>query len=307
LLWLALILLAPPCQAIPPAFPIQQLVFQADEMITTPYQRPGDGTRRRLKTGWKGISHDLKTYPDDRLPSIRRKRAVDHVYFPVKNGKILRINNVSEFCAWALNYRILDVDFLDLGFHSGKNDCPRDYAYYQRNQHPENDESQYFHGRAPQTVNPFAGRPQDAMYGDQFMLSSTMRQRRADENARIFWKPIGIGDTVEGQGMVQFRLTLTSEDILPLKILSVWLVAEAVDRDNQDKPERIDVIGPRPPLDVPLIFSPGERATMLFEESYPMRDVTSSNLRIHFVVDFEDPWGKTIRKVHRTHYWKSNW
>jgi hypothetical protein len=297
-----------PCRATPPAFPIKQLVFQTDEYITTPYQRPGDGTRRRLPAGWKGLSQTRQTFPEDRIPAIRRKRTLDHVYFPVKNGRILRINNRSEFCAWALDYRILDVDFMDLGFHAGKDDCPRDYDFYQRTQHPANDESLYVRGRAGEAApDPFAGRPQDAMYGDAFLLSTRMEQRRADDKARLYWNPIGVGDTVTGLGLVKMYLTLTPEDILPLKLLDVWLVAEQTDRDHQEPPVEVDTLDTTPPLDFPVILSPGESATYLFQESIPMRDIQARNMRLHFMVEFEDPWGRTVRKVHRTHYWKAAW
>lgn len=297
-----------PSRAVPPVFPVKQLVFRTDEYVTTPYKRPGDGTRRRLPAGWKGLSLTPETFPDDRIPAVRRKRSLDHVYYPAENGRILRINNRSEFCAWALDQRILDVHFLDLGFHAGKDDCARDLAYYERTQHPANDEHLYVRGRTGATApDPFAGRPADAMYGDAVLFESRLRQRRADSEARLFWYPLGIGDTAQGQGMVEAYLTITSEDILPLKFLGIWLVAEHTDRANQEAPVRVDTVGPTPVIDLPEVLSPGETRTYLFQETIPMRDVQGRNMRLHFVMDLEDPWGRTIRKVHRTHYWKAEW
>lgn len=305
---LGLLGLALKLEAIPPVFPVKQLVFQTDEYITTPYQRPGDGTRRRLRAGWKGLSQTRDTFPDDRIPAIRRKRALDHVYFPAENGRILRLNNVSEFCAWALDYRILDVDFMDLGFHAGKDDCPRDYEYYQRTQHPENDESLYRRGLSGEAApDPFAGRPANALYGDQFLLSLTMEQRRTDDKARLYWKPLGIGDTVTGLGLVKFHLTLTPEDILPLKLVGVYLLVEQTDRDNREPPVQVAQLGPLPLPHYPRFLSPGEGATFHFEESLPMRDIQDRVLRLQFMVDYEDPWGRTVRKIHRAHYWKAAW
>lgn len=306
-----MMLLAPGLRAamIPPIFPTKQLVFRTDEVIVTRNRRPGDGVRRRLKPGWKALSAERSTFVDDEVPAIRRQRSLDFLYYPVRSSRVLRMNNQSEFCAWALEQRILEVEFLDLGLVAGKDDCGRDADYYYRTQHPENDETLYVDGGpGVGLVNPFAGRPTDAMYGDYFQLAVRMEQRvaRAD-GSDTYWKPLGSGDTAEGQGKVRFYLDLTSEDILPVKVLDVLAAVDMEEQGGTGKPERVEILYPMDEVYYPDVLSAGESKTWAFEETWKMRDLDEKIMRVHFLVDFEDPWGRRVRKVERVYYWKSGW
>jgi len=217
------------------------------------------------------------------------------------------MNNQSEFCAWAKGGWVRQVTFLDLGFTAGKDDCDKDYEYYYRTQHPENDESQYIEGLAGEgMVNPFAGRPTDAMYGDYFELTSDMEQRVADLDGQVSWQPLEAGAVASGRGKIRFHLYLQSNDILPLKLLTTALAVNVEDPESGTT-QRAAVLLPVDEEDFPLVLAEGESYEFVFEETIAMRDINEKTIRLHFVVDHEDPWGRTARKVERSYYYKSGW
>lgn len=294
-------------EQLPPVFEPKQVLVYTDEVISTPYKRPGDGRRNRLRAGWYAFALDRNTVVDDRLPAVRKKRVLDHQYYPSKKGRILRMNNISEFCAWAKSHFVRRVEFVDLGKFAGIADCDKSYEHYWRTQHPENEEAFYADGAGgpgKPMVNPFLGRPKDAMYGDYFFLETRMEQRRADARGRVSWRELGEGDSAEGNGLVRFYLTIRSEDILPLKITDVVMTANAHTREDDEDPRRIDVLTMSQDTDFPLFYSPGDQRTYRFRESEKMRDVGDRSVKVHFLVDYEDPWGNKGRKHVSTYYWK---
>lgn len=215
------------------------------------------------------------------------------------------MNNLSEFCAWAKDRYIHEVEFVDLGLFAGKDDCDKPYGYYYRTQHPENEEAFY---TAPGGVgqplhNPFLGRPTDAMYGDFFFLESEMEQRVGDISGKVSWQELGEGEAAEGYGTIRYYLQLKNEDILPLKIIQIALVAEAEDERPDPNPERVDTVVYD--TDYPEIFAPGEIRTYRFEETDAMSEIFDVLMKLYFVVDFEGPTGKNGRKKIETFYWKS--
>ncbi len=296
-------------------FPKKQLLIYTDEVIATPNGRPGDGRKSRIPAKWRAFSQDLKTIADDDVNALRRKRSLDWQYYPSKNGRILRMNNISEFCAWAKDKFVHEVEFVDLGIFSGKDDCDKPYDYYYRTQHPENVEAFYQQAGGPGggIKNPFLGRPSDAMYGDFFFLETEMEQQRVQirssgrhhrvnlSQTNIDWKRLGDGDIARGRGKIRYRVTIRSEDILPIKILDVIMAANAEERGGKN-PRRVAVDAYNG--DRPIVLAPGEVQTFEFEETDSMRDIVGQNIRVHFFVEFENPRGTKGTKHTSAYYFQ---
>lgn len=299
-------------QVMPHVFQHPQLLFQADHYVATANGRPGDGIRHRLPKGWKALSKTRTTEVVPQLPAIRRLRALDHLYYPVSGGTLLEFRDRAGFCAWAKERWVQAVTFMDWGgAQFGEKDCQKPLEYYQKVRYRPASEDPSLDPNAIDRVDPFAGRPSDAMYGDHFELTVSMQQQRAridaGGNPHIEWKPLEAGASAEGQGQIRFHLGLSSDDVLPLKILQIRMATNCMDRGNWDNPMRVEEIGLPPETDLPLMVSPGDSYRTTFLETARMSDIGDQVVQVFFVVDFEGPTGSTDRRVASTHYWKAAW
>lgn len=297
---------------LPAVFPKKQLVFKAKEFVQTQNDRPGRGTRHRLAQSgplrWIGISAHPEMAIDDAKGLITHYRDLDYVQWKAEGDRILRFNNKAEFCAWAKGERVVGVDFIDLGIHAGKDDCTAELAHYLRTQHPDQDEGSP--GAADGSsgiVDPFAGRPADAMYGDQMQLDLTMQVQEARDDGTVRWVRLPAGGTQEGGGRVAFELKVANQDILPLKVLDAWIGVYAQDRSGTGATTGVARLNLGPEDDLPDTVAAGAALTLGFDDVSTMHDVYGKLIRVHMVVEYEDPWGERAVKRAETHYWKGHY